>query len=119
MPCHFRGSDAFIFTSVRDASGGVNLEAMSHGLPIICIAHQGVGDITDGTCAIGIPPGPIPETIDKLAAAMQQMADDPALRGRMAENARHRAKMCFSWEDKFKGMMGIYESVARHPPRLD
>jgi glycosyltransferase involved in cell wall biosynthesis len=44
---HFAEADVFLFTSVRDASGGVNLEAMASGLPILCIAHQGVGDITD------------------------------------------------------------------------
>ncbi|RYD25058.1 MAG: glycosyltransferase, partial [Verrucomicrobiaceae bacterium] len=52
----FQTADAFLFTSVRDTSGGVNLEAMACGLPVICIAHQGVGDITDEQCAERIPP---------------------------------------------------------------
>jgi glycosyltransferase involved in cell wall biosynthesis len=110
---HFTEADAFLFTSVRDASGGVNLEAMSSGLPIICIAHQGVGDITDDTCAIRIPPGTIEETIASLANSMQRMANDPNLRIELGANARRRAQEKFSWDEKFERMMKIYQTAAR------
>jgi glycosyltransferase involved in cell wall biosynthesis len=113
MTKHFLQADTFLFTSVRDASGGVNLEAMAQGLPLICIAHQGVGDITDESCAIRVPPGEIGETVGQLAAAMELLASDPALRRRLGENARKRAMESFSWEEKFVLMTGIYESVGR------
>jgi glycosyltransferase involved in cell wall biosynthesis len=109
---HFAEADVFVFTSVRDTSGGVNLEAMASGLPILCIAHQGVGDITDDTCAIRVSPGPFPETIDALAQGMQVLAADPDLRIRLGENARRRALDDFSWEKKFERMVRIYEAVA-------
>ena len=107
---YFREADTFVFTSVRDTSGGVNLEAMAYGLPILCIAHQGVGDITDETCAIRVSPGPIPKTIDALADGMQRLAADPALRRELGENARRRARECFSWDEKFERMMEVYAS---------
>jgi glycosyltransferase involved in cell wall biosynthesis len=108
MARHFRQSDVFLFTSVRDASGGVNLEAMSHGLPVICIAHQGVADITTDACALRVPPGPIPETIDKLAAAMTRLASDPTLRHQLGTEAKRRATEDFSWNAKFARMLAIY-----------
>jgi glycosyltransferase involved in cell wall biosynthesis len=108
---HFAEADVFVFTSVRDASGGVNLEAMAAGLPILCLAHQGVADITDESCAIRVPPGEIGETIDRLATGMQRLAGDPVLRRRLGECARTRAVEAFSWEEKFVRMVGIYESV--------
>jgi glycosyltransferase involved in cell wall biosynthesis len=110
---HFAEADVFLFTSVRDASGGVNLEAMASGLPILCIAHQGVGDITDNNCAIRIPPGTIEETIASLANGMQLMANDPNLRIELGANARRRALVKFSWDEKFERMMKIYQSVVR------
>jgi glycosyltransferase involved in cell wall biosynthesis len=110
---HFAEADVFLFTSVRDASGGVNLEAMASGLPILCIAHQGVGDITDDTCAIRIPPGTIEETIASLANSMQRMANDPNLRIELGANARRRALEKFSWEEKFERMLAIYQTAAR------
>ena len=113
---HFQQADAFLFTSVRDTSGGVNLEAMTHGLPIICIAHQGVGDITDDSCAERIPGGPINETIGKLAEAVVRMAENPKRRLEMGAAAGQRAKERFSWDQKFERMCGYYRAAIANPP---
>jgi glycosyltransferase involved in cell wall biosynthesis len=115
---HFGEADVFLFTSVRDASGGVNLEAMASGLPILCIAHQGVGDISDDTCAIRIPPGTINETIASLVDGMQRMASDSNLRIELGANARRRAQEKFSWDEKFERMMKIYHSVVHGDSNL-
>jgi glycosyltransferase involved in cell wall biosynthesis len=108
---NFQQADAFLFTSVRDTSGGVNLEAMAHGLPVICIAHQGVGDITDESCAERIPAGPIEETIGKIAQAIIRLANDPARRVAMGEAATKRAREKFSWDEKFDRMCGHYREA--------
>jgi glycosyltransferase involved in cell wall biosynthesis len=108
---HFAKADAFLFPSVRDTSGGVNLEAMSTGLPVICIAHQGVGDITNDSCAERIAPAPIPETIRGLAAAILRLSADPHRRLNMGAAAAQRARESFSWEEKFDRMISIYAEV--------
>ena len=112
---NFQQADAFLFTSVRDTSGGVNLEAMAHGLPIICIAHQGVGDITDDECAERIPAGPIEETISRLADAISRLANDPIKRQQIGRAAASRSIQKFSWEDKFDRMCVHYgQAVGTH-----
>jgi glycosyltransferase involved in cell wall biosynthesis len=108
---NFQQADAFFFTSVRDTSGGVNLEAMAHGLPVICIAHQGVGDITDESCAERIPAGPIEETIEKITQAVIHLANDPERRTAMGEAAAKRARERFSWIEKFDRMCGHYREA--------
>ncbi len=108
---HFQQADAFLFTSVRDTSGGVNLEAMAHGLPVICIAHQGVGDITDDHCAERVGPGPIPDTINDLAEAIIRLANDPARRLTLGINAAIRAGERFSWDEKFNRMCEYYHEA--------
>jgi glycosyltransferase involved in cell wall biosynthesis len=108
---HFANADAFLFTSVRDTSGGVNLEAMAHGLPLICIAHQGVGDITDDHCAARIPPGSIPDTIDRLAQAVIHLSENLALLRKMGVAAANRAREEFSWDDKFDRMCEHYREA--------
>lgn len=113
---HFQQADAFLFTSVRDTSGGVNLEAMAHGLPVICLAHQGVGDITDETCAERVAPGPIPETIQGLAEAIIRLAGDPARRAAMGAAAARRAMTRFSWDEKFDRMCGFYREAKMDSP---
>lgn len=103
-----RRADIFLFTSVRDTSAGVNLEAMACGLPVICINHQGVRDITDDECALRVPPGPVEETIGGLARAVGTLAADPGLRQKLGAAARERAITCFRWEDKFDRMTSHY-----------
>lgn len=115
---NFQQADAFLFTSVRDTSGGVNLEAMAHGLPVICIAHQGVGDITDESCAERIPAGPIDETIGNIAQAIIRLANDPARQLTMGEAAAKRAREKFSWDEKFDRMCGLYRE-AKMEPRMN
>jgi glycosyltransferase involved in cell wall biosynthesis len=107
---HLSEADAFLFTSVRDTSGGVNLEAMASGLPIICIAHQGVGDITNDSCALRIPPNKIQATISAVADAIQNLAVDPDLRIQMGLAARQCAVESFSWQEKFIRMIAIYRA---------
>jgi glycosyltransferase involved in cell wall biosynthesis len=107
---YFMSSDVFVFSSVRDTSGSVNLEAMSCGLPILCLSHQGVADITDDSCAVRISPASIEQTVDALAHGMSLLASDPALRTRLGANARLRAMNGFSWEEKFTRMVEIYHS---------
>lgn len=111
-----RDCDVFVFCSVRDTSGGVNLEAMAMGLPVVCLAHQGVGDITDESCAMRVCPGSIRETIDGLARALGTIKDDMVLRRRLGEKARIRALSSFSWEEKFSRMVAIYEEAVAERP---
>lgn len=113
---HFRQADALLFTSVRDTSGGVNLEAMAHGLPIICLAHQGVGDITDESCAERVASGPIAQTIDGLAAAIIRLARDPERRASMGRAATRRARQCFAWDGKFDRMCEYYRTGSAQVP---
>jgi glycosyltransferase involved in cell wall biosynthesis len=107
----FGTMDAFLFTSIRDTSAGVNLEAMAHGLPIICIAHQGVADITDDACAERVEPGTIDYTLQALADSITSMAADPARRQRMGIAAAMRANTTFSWDEKFDRMVQVYEKA--------
>ena len=109
----FANADVFVFTSVRDASGGVNLEAMAAGLPILCIAHQGVGDITDDTCSFRVQPASIDETIDALSDGMIFFANHPDESVKMGYAARKRAMNQFSWNAKFEVMTAIYESIVK------
>lgn len=101
-------SDFFLFTSVRDTSAGVNLEAMACGLPIVCLGHQGVADIVTDDCAIRVSPGTIEESVDGLAEAITRMATEDELRESMGRQAVERANKAFAWEEKFEQMTAHY-----------
>ena len=46
----YRSADIFVFPSLRDSGGLVVLEAMAHGLPVVCADLGGPGLIVDETC---------------------------------------------------------------------
>lgn len=106
-----RRAMALVFTSVRDTCGTVNVEAMACGTPIVCFAHQGVGELTDETCAIRIEPGSWEDSINGFAVAMRRLDRDPGLVERMGSAGRTRALGRFTWNGKFDVADGIYRKL--------
>jgi glycosyltransferase involved in cell wall biosynthesis len=101
-------ADAFLFTSVRDTSGNVVLEAMSRGLPVIAIRHQGVREICDDTSALLVEPASIDATIDGLAQAILRLRESPALRQRLGAAALQRVRDHFTWDCFRERMLNVY-----------
>src|SRR5207237_6589119 len=58
--------DAFVFTSLRDTSGNVVLEAMAAGLPVIAFRHHGVAEMTTDETAVRVPLSTRRETVVHL-----------------------------------------------------
>jgi glycosyltransferase involved in cell wall biosynthesis len=51
----FHGYTALVFPSLHDSGGMVVLEALSEGLPVICLDLGGPGIIVNGSCGIVVP----------------------------------------------------------------
>lgn len=109
----FRKSKALVFPSVRDTSGNVVLEAMALGTPVICFNHQGVGEITDDTCAIRIPPVGWDGAIEKFATAMKNLDSDPEMVLRLGRAGRQKTKGKYTWHLKFDAVDVIYAQLHR------
>ena len=106
-----KSSDVLLFTSVKDTSGNVVLEAMAQAKPVICLNHQGVKDMATEETAIKVAPGSIEDTIDGLASAIMKLANDPQLRLQMGNEGRQRVLDVYSWEEKAKLMKDCYDKV--------
>jgi glycosyltransferase involved in cell wall biosynthesis len=104
----FHEADAFLFTSVRDTSGNVLLEAMAAGLPSVVLCHQGAAEITTPETAIRVAPNRPEVVIDGLAEGISTLAGDASLRAKMGQAARQRVLEHFTWEKKAEAMMEIY-----------
>lgn len=88
----FRNADAFAFTSLRDTTGTVCVEAIAAGLPVICFDHQGVGDIINENCGIKIPVDNPKSATQNWAAAIRRLATDSKLVEQLSQGARQRAQ---------------------------
>ena len=47
---YYDWADLFLFPSLRDTSGNVILEAMSHGTPVIALNHNGASEMITLEC---------------------------------------------------------------------
>jgi glycosyltransferase involved in cell wall biosynthesis len=104
----FCAADIFLFTSIRDTSGNVLLEAMAAGLPSVVLCHQGAAEITTPATAIRIPPDSPERVASRLAKGILTLAGNPELRARMGQAARQRVLAEFTWEKKAEAMLAIY-----------
>lgn len=102
---------AMVFSSIKDTSGTVVLEAMCKGKPVICLRHQGVGDITTPETAMRIEVGPLDQTVDGFAEAFVRLANDRDLLERLGRASRDRVLSDYIWERKSEKMVAIYREA--------
>ncbi|TWT05751.1 glycosyltransferase family 4 protein [Reyranella sp. CPCC 100927] len=87
MPAIFRDADIFVFPSLHEGSAMAINEALASGLPVIVTPNAGAV-ARDGIEGFVVPIRDAAAVADRMA----RLADDPALRQRMARAARGRAQ---------------------------
>ena len=99
-----------VFTSLRDTSGTVLLEALGSGLPVIGLDHQGVHDIVSDESGIRIPVTTRRRVVEDLAKAIARLATDHRTWQRLSKGAHERAKE-YLWTSQGTRMAAIYRRV--------
>ncbi len=103
--------DIFLFTSLRDTSGNVLLEAMAVGLPCIILRHQGAAEMATDATAVRIIPTTFEATATAIAQAILQLVDDAPHRSRMSQSARQRVLEHYTWPQKALAMDRLYREL--------
>lgn len=104
-------SDIFLYPSLKEAGAWVLFEAMSIGMPIVCLDIAGPAEIVSNECGTKIKPLTPEQTINDLADAILRLAKDPELRKKMGEAGRKRVLEHYTWEKKGKFIKEVYERV--------
>ena len=112
MPDMVSTHDVFLFTSLRDTSGNVILEAMASGLPSICLNHHGASEMHTCETALLVKLGSIEETKHALAEAIVKLSASPELVKSMGAKAREKVGQ-YDWSIRAKVMDGIYREALR------
>jgi glycosyltransferase involved in cell wall biosynthesis len=103
-------SSAFLFPS-HEGAGMVVAEALSFGLPVICLDNEGPGEFIDASCGFAIPMKSYEQSVQDLNQAVSKMFHDKDLRNAMRVQARKRFETHFNWEVRGEQLNAIYQSI--------
>jgi len=106
---YYDEADALAFPSLRDSGGSALLEAMTRGLPVICLDWGGPAEMVDSHSGIRLPVNDPDETVACFASAIRRLKEDPEWGHQLAAAARERALTLYTWEGKGAVLDGIYE----------
>lgn len=95
--------DILLFPSLHDSSGNVVLEALAHGLPVVCLDLGGPAVVVDATCGrvIATLGAGRSRVIDRLANALIEIAEDRERYRSLSEGALARARQ-HDWRSKVR-----------------
>ena len=114
MESLFQECDALLFTSLRDSFGSVVLEAMSHGLPIIALNHQGIRAFVPEDAAIKVPVDSPEQVVGDLAKAFEFLKANPQAQLNMSKAALAFADQQ-TWQHRAEAMNTLYAQTLGVP----
>jgi rhamnosyl/mannosyltransferase len=109
---HLQAADVFVLPSTfrSEAFGIAQLKAMACGVPVVSSDLPGVAWVNrHGETGLTVPPGDAPA----LAAALDLLLADDALRARLAAGARRHAKQ-FTLERMCAAYRSTYQDLLQH-----
>jgi glycosyltransferase involved in cell wall biosynthesis len=103
----YRDADVVLLTSVSEAFPYSVIEAMACERAVVASDVGGVGEALE-ECGILVKP----RDVDRFAAAVGQLLDDPALRARLGRRARARVLEEFRLDGSIAAYLDLYRSLA-------
>ena len=103
----FKSASVFMFPS-HEGAGMVVPEALSFGLPVICLDNVGPGEFITEDCGYKIPQNDHDTTIDNLSNALQDLYINPEKLTKMRAEARKRFIELFHWDRRGEQLDKIY-----------
>jgi glycosyltransferase involved in cell wall biosynthesis len=102
---------ALIFTSVRDTSGNVVLEAMAQGLPVIAFNHQGIPEMLDNSCGYLVATVDGSDEAGAFVKSITEIIRRPDIAAAKGRAARDKSHGVLSWESKWATLLPLYQDL--------
>lgn len=99
------GALGFVFPSIYEGFGLPPLEAMACGVPVLTTRAASLPEVVGEDAVLTDP-----YDVDSIAAGLEQLYTDPALRRKLSEAGRNRAAS-FTWERSAAALYEVYREV--------
>ncbi len=110
VPALLAAGDVAVLTSRSEGFPNAVLEAMAAGRPVVATDVGGTAEaVRPERTGLLVPPG----DGEALAEALRRCADDPALRRRLGDAGRERARSEYGWDALTERMLSVYGAVLR------
>lgn len=106
-----KSASCFLFPS-HEGAGMVVAEAMSFGLPVLCLDNCGPGEFINADSGFAVPQSSREETISALSSALEKLYADEGLLESMSQKARKRFETHFHWDRRGEQLKTIYQNLA-------
>lgn len=107
----YEQSSVFLFPS-HEGAGMVVAEAMSFGLPVICLANSGPGEFIDQSSGIAIASVSREEAIERIFHAIEVLYRNPDKLSVLKRGARRRFESYFHWDRRGEQLEKIYNNLS-------
>lgn len=106
----YEKASVFLFPS-HEGAGMVVAEAMSFGLPVICLNNEGPGEFVTKNCGFAVPLLDYNQTVSLLKDSLQKLYLDKELLYKMSLGARKQFEEKFTWDSRGEHLKNIYKKL--------
>ena len=106
----YEKASVFLFPS-HEGAGMVVAEAMSFGLPVVCLNNEGPGEFVTTNCGFAVPQLDYNNTVSELKDSLQKLYFDKELLYKMSLGARKQFEERFTWNSRGEHLKNIYKKL--------
>lgn len=106
----YEKASVFLFPS-HEGAGMVVPEALSFGLPVVCLQNEGPGEFITEKCGFTVPQQEYDQTVTELSDSLMKLFSDKDLQQKMSIEARKHYLDRFSWEKRGDHLNTIYNQI--------
>lgn len=106
----YEKASVFLFPS-HEGAGMVVAEAMSFGLPVVCLNNEGPGEFVTQNCGFAVPQLDYSNTVLELKESLQKLYFDKELLYKMSLGARKQFEEKFTWNSRGEHLKNIYKKL--------